>query len=223
MPKALRIVAFEEVDSPILEPVTKFGGQPVWLEEPTWPLHPETSLPLAFLAQVKLEPEIFGNIASQMAYIFFNDIGWETAVVLQPGRFDGLHSDAAIGPSTQRDGEPAPEFGVRLEPVEEPEYVPQKAGREWTDEEFKAYQAPLEFNKVGGTPAVFDEWHDFPDDDPEDWRLILQLYSCEVGARSLESNQVYLQVPFDVLYGDGGCGWVWLSKNGEEARMTVYG
>lgn len=38
MVQKLIIDRFAETASPIVQPVTKFGGQPFWLEKPTWPV-----------------------------------------------------------------------------------------------------------------------------------------------------------------------------------------
>jgi len=40
MPKK-HCIAFEKVSTPITEPVTKFGGQPVWISDPQWPVSRE--------------------------------------------------------------------------------------------------------------------------------------------------------------------------------------
>src|SRR5439155_783936 len=42
----------QRAGGPITARVTKFGGQPVWLEEPAWPLTPATGEPMEFVAQV---------------------------------------------------------------------------------------------------------------------------------------------------------------------------
>jgi hypothetical protein len=89
-------IEFVEVSRPIRELVTKFGGQPVWVERPQWPLSRSTNQPMQFICQIKLEPEIFGEIAAKMAYLFMtsDDLsnetwqhdGGENAVILQPGQ-----------------------------------------------------------------------------------------------------------------------------------------
>jgi len=52
---------FQIVESPseILEPITKFGGQPVWIAQPRWPLDPETNEQMMFLGQISLNQELF--------------------------------------------------------------------------------------------------------------------------------------------------------------------
>ncbi len=89
-------IEFIEAKKPILDPVTKFGGQPVWVAEPQWPLSAETGKPMRFICQIALSDELFGSNDAQMAYIFMTDgdecvdgtwepNGGENAVILQPG------------------------------------------------------------------------------------------------------------------------------------------
>ena len=66
-------VSFHSASAPITEPVTKFGGQPVWITEPEWPLSEETGEPMRFICQVTLYPELFGDVKGKMAYIFMTD------------------------------------------------------------------------------------------------------------------------------------------------------
>ena len=46
---------FVESEAPIREPVTKFGGQPVWLDAPAWPLSASQGRPMRFLGQILVE------------------------------------------------------------------------------------------------------------------------------------------------------------------------
>lgn len=87
-----RFLRFEKCDEPVREPVTKLGGQPVWLEEPEWPLSAETGDPMRFIGQVRLPGE-----QVRLGYIFMTEDdghGYETmdpeagenAFFAQPGR-----------------------------------------------------------------------------------------------------------------------------------------
>ncbi|GAA2112455.1 hypothetical protein [Actinomadura alba] len=81
---------FVSADGPVREPVTKIGGQPVWLEEPQWPLSRETGEPMRFLGQFALD-------GGRLAFLFMSGGGddyidgtWEpkggeNALVIQPG------------------------------------------------------------------------------------------------------------------------------------------
>src|SRR5689334_7009679 len=90
------LVTFHEVATPIREPVTKFGGQPVWIDRPAWPTGRKTGRPMRFICQVALDPLVFGIIPTRMAYLFMTDEeefvdgtyepeGGENAVVIQSG------------------------------------------------------------------------------------------------------------------------------------------
>jgi predicted DNA-binding WGR domain protein len=232
----LQIVGFAEVTEPITEAITKFGGQPVWLEEPRWPLSTETNAQLPFLCQIRLEPEIFGNIATRMAYIFFGHsygegkgfTDGESAVVLQPSNVlwrvdwgDALNSNthvvSAVGPTTIRKtlnfmgwhGKTT-EFLASLRPGHDPIGVSAEDWETWTEQRQDAYINAVQGHKIGGTadPA----WHEFQlEDGIEDWNLLLQLEPC--------SEQVE---GFEVSFGDGGMGWWWISKDGTRLDYSFY-
>src|SRR4051812_18836685 len=55
----LKIEQFRRVEQPVTEPVTKFGGQPVWLGEPAWPISRSDGVPMQFVCQVSV-PAFFG-------------------------------------------------------------------------------------------------------------------------------------------------------------------
>lgn len=62
-----------EISAPILEPVTKLGGQPVWLDTPQWPLSRALGTPMRFIGQFALASDIFGAYEAQLAYLFMTD------------------------------------------------------------------------------------------------------------------------------------------------------
>lgn len=63
----------QEVRAPILAPVTKLGGQPVWISEPQWPLSRALGAPMRFIGQFALAPDLFGSCEAQLAYLFMTD------------------------------------------------------------------------------------------------------------------------------------------------------
>ena len=63
-------IEFKLSHSPISKPITKFGGQPVWINQAQWPISKKTGKPMMFIGQIKLEPWLFGRIEGRMAYIF---------------------------------------------------------------------------------------------------------------------------------------------------------
>ena len=66
MPKK-QVIEIAETDLPITDPVTKFGGQPVWIDEPAWPLSRETGNPMRFIGQLELREEYGFNTPAKMA------------------------------------------------------------------------------------------------------------------------------------------------------------
>ncbi len=123
-------IEFVEVSAPITEAVTKFGGQPVWLTYPQWPISRSTGRPMQFIGQIALYPDLFSMDAGQlslfpdevvsvhghMAYLFITDVatngedagatwepdGGENAVIVQPGDVLTPVQNIADGPSLYR-------------------------------------------------------------------------------------------------------------------------
>ncbi|MFE6872562.1 hypothetical protein ACFVFS_39215 [Kitasatospora sp. NPDC057692] len=57
-------------DEPITAPVAKLGGEPVWLEEPCWPVDPVTGHPLVFIGQFPVPGDEL-----RLAYLFIGEDG----------------------------------------------------------------------------------------------------------------------------------------------------
>ena len=222
----------EGAGAPITERVTKFGGQPVWLDEPTWPLAPATETPMEFVAQVRLDPEVFGNQQETMAYLFVADAVWsedtwdpdsgESAVVIQPGEPPTVPTvDWPEGPTlhhlfNERGGpEPTPaescEFGVLAIPGVDPAPVNRETRRRWKADPWLEYLDKANGAlgtprgiKVGGDPYFFRDWPEaFP---PDRWRLLLQLDG---------------DLPFFLNLGTDGIGYV-LVRNDLRAGLFFW-
>jgi uncharacterized protein YwqG len=205
-------VSLHPAPLPIAEPVTRFGGQPVWLAEPEWPVSKETGEPMRFICQVALYPEIFGDVEGRMAYIFITDgdeyvdgtwepDGGENAVIVQPGGDNVPTQPLATGPTLYQMEEveghewlqPVPcEFTVELESGDDLE----RGGEDDRDEE--AYREL----KIGGTP-IFLQGEEYPEGGT--WHLLLQLDSASV--------------PFYVNFGDAGIGYAFISADGRKGKL----
>jgi uncharacterized protein YwqG len=215
-------IEFKLSDSPISKPVTKFGGQPVWINQIQWPISKKTGKPMMFICQIKLEPGLFGRIEGKMAYVFMTEDKkgdaqtWdpnsgENAIIIQPGsnRIKALPID--IGPSLSRlvkkKGttrcliEPC-EYSAKLELGKDPEYITEYEREDWGEITFKKYAKVLYGNKIGGTP-IFLQSDEFPKGGP--WNLLLQLDSTKV--------------PFSINFGDAGNGYAFISKDGKKAKF----
>lgn len=237
MKKKYRINFLESL-SPITEPVTKFGGQPVWIEKPEWAVSRSTGKPMMFIGQIRLEEEIFGQTESKMAYLFmteeedFVDGTWnpnsgENAVIIQPGGNNPPSAPIEIGQTInvfkEIPGEswlkPFPcEFAVEKaeivadieklfhdelddedadfedESAEEPDF-----STDDSDEEEPGFE-----NKLGGYPN-FLQAEEYPDENNENWNLLLQLDSGST--------------PFDINFGDLGIGYAFISKDGKTGKF----
>ncbi|MGW1641656.1 hypothetical protein [Streptomyces lavendulae] len=83
-------MTFRAAREPVTEPVSKFGGQPVWLDAPAWPVHPRSGEPLVFIGQFRVPGE-----EVRLAYLFLHEEGvvmggdtpedGEAVVLVQPG------------------------------------------------------------------------------------------------------------------------------------------
>ena len=215
-------IEFKEAKTPIQELVTKFGGQPVWVSQPQWPVSKKTGEPMRFICQIAIDPILFGACPARMAYLFITDgdqyvdgtwepDGGENAVILQPGSSSVQCSVISNGPTLYRmvkktfrkELKPQPcEFGVQLAVAEDEKYVPGEERSVWEESQRRQYAEKLDGNKIGGTP-VFLQADEFPT--PGDWRLLLQLDSTNL--------------PFYLNFGDAGMGYSFLSKDGMSAKF----
>ncbi|MDT0541180.1 MULTISPECIES: hypothetical protein [Streptomyces] len=190
MVPTLRIGAFVPAGVPITAPVTKFGGQPVWLSEPQWPVNDAWDEPMRFICQIELGA-VLGDVGrGKLAYVFvthaahgdetffdpdiaFPDEG-ANAVIVQPGGvYGGSTLPLATGPSLYHieDGSDA-EYTVRLQPDKDPDFRPQHDHGRPPPNDHDQYWEQISGAKIGGTPAFF-QGDDWPDGGP--WKLALQL------------------------------------------------
>jgi uncharacterized protein YwqG len=219
MPQKLTITGFHEVIEPITELETKFGGQPVWLENPMYPVNPVTQEPIPFLCQIKLEPKIFGQIEAKMAYIFFDtgeSIDWDNwAVVFQPGEYEILDGNGNKLEHNHLTGNQLPEqirkeFKVKLSFDSDKDFVVEDQRLEWSFEEFQDFQQQFFGQKIGGTPALYVDWM-APNSDLTDWNLLLQIDANSDAGFPLEIDGL----------SDNGLLWFYISKNGRQIYHSV--
>ena len=176
---------FQLVPSPTAaeNPITKFGGQPRWIDEPQWPLSRKTGKPMEFIGQIVLDPKIFGDIPGKVAYIFMSswdedraletwseDAG-ENAVIIQPGGTVPVKTKSlATGPSVEL----SQTFAYGYQPVElmaelifEEELVPDSFSDSFTGFDCEV-RDDWSVDKIGGNPV-------FIQDDSGGANLILQM------------------------------------------------
>ena len=212
-----KTIEFQISDSPIRDSVTKFGGQPVWLEGPQWPISRELEKQMNFICQIKLTDDLFPGSEGKVAYIFMSDDeqyvdgtwepdGGENAVIIQPNGIPQVEvKNIATGPTLQNYAEVAGkdklqpidvELKVNLIPSEDPEFVQENVCFDFSEEENEKYSNSLSGNKIGGTPG-FLQGDEFPNKETP-WVLLMQLDSC--------------RVPFTLNFGDSGISYAFINK-----------
>lgn len=203
---------------PISDVVTKFGGQPVWLENRVVPVSRRTEKPMTFIGQVLIPEQWYADQLPRMAYIFMTGAGFdhnaetwdptagETAVVIQVKRTNPPPTEPY--PDTlccweERHLERLEvlcEYAVDESPVEEAAYVPQAELDSLAASERDSITESWCGNKIGGSP-YWIQYEEFPFDD---WRLLLQL-----------EDGTY---PFNLNLGTG-IGYVFLNTDCTEGKL----
>lgn len=186
-------IRFVEAAEPISEPVTKFGGQPVWLDAPAWPLSATSGRPMRFLGQIRLggDPvrlgylfltEDFSDDPDQFVDNTWDPHGGENAFFAQPGESADSYQVASIskGPTF------GPDHHVELAPHESTVDSEDYSSRLW------------------GAPGWLQN-EEHPDEDGT-WRFVLQLDSAD-------------DVPFDLNFGDAGVGYAFIDDNSGQGRF----
>ena len=206
--KEIQDKVFVKSETQITKPVTKFGGQPVWIEKPEWAVSLSTGNPMRFICQIALDQELFENSESKMAYIFMTDEeeyvdgtwepdGGENAVIIQPSGNNPNSVYLEAGPSLYEMREVENEEFLQPFDCEfSIESVLSEDEEEFEEGEFE--------NKMGGYP-YFLQGEEYPSEVKEEWNLLLQLDSASV--------------PFEINFGDSGVGYAFISKNGKTGKF----
>lgn len=230
---------FQIVESPakISEPINKFGGQPVWIAEPSWPLDPETGEQMLFLGQIALDQELFPDSDGTMVYIFFGESSEPIyneafAVVIQTA--ENVHTSGdeiefvkeATGPTIYELDEEHEavykEYRVVLEPKENEDSIPLEERYTINDLDydtgFHFTRPEIAGNKIGGQP-IYIEGLDIPPEQftSNEWLLLLQLAPKKGYWDNLQPNFY----PFHMELGEFGILTVFISKDYTKAICYV--
>lgn len=178
-----------EAAEPIREPVTKFGGQPVWQDAPEWPLSAESGRPMRFLGQILLPGE-----QTRLGYLFLTEEydedgaqeatwdpkGGENAFFAQPGQPADFYQVASIrsGPTF------GPDHHVELTSHEPVEGSDDLGSRLW-----------------GAPTWLQDEEHP-----GQSWQFVLQLDTAD-------------ELPFELDFGTKGIGYAFVDEQRGEGRF----
>ena len=181
---------------PVRERTTKFGGQPAWIDAPTWPLGADGG-PMTFMAQFAI-PGVEG-----MAYLFidpsdpsdvdYSDQGAFGCLLMQPGPPPSRHLAQAHGPTYASEVSglegfvPRPHWRMI-------EYLPTlEPGFDYTDWEALRADPPggrdddRDWNKIGGTPRYLQNGPQ----DPDRWRFLFQFTAGHVGHELGDGAECY--------------------------------
>lgn len=212
-------IEFKAAGSVVTGAVTKFGGQPNWLEESQWPISSELGSPMRFICQIKLTDDLFPGCEGKMAYIFMTEDeeyvdgtwepdGGENAIIIQPnGEPQVKVRNIDTGPTLQNYVEVTGkdrlqpidiELSVDLTVSEDPKFIPEAVRFDLPDEDCEKYCNKLEGNKIGGTPSFLQN-DEFPGE-MDEWLFLMQLDSCGV--------------PFSINFGDSGISYAFINKKG---------
>jgi hypothetical protein len=228
--------AFKIIDSHtvISEATTKFGGQPVWIHNPQWPLCPETGEKMLFLGQVALDQKLFPNTNDIVVYLFFSEeseplYNEAFAAVIQTKEITNVNNQEVMedtGPELYElddDREKVyKEYGVVVQPVEEEEMVTTLSARySFRDLDYSTgytFSRPdLAGCKIGGQP-LFIQQSSTPELFSSDlWIHILQLAPTQGYFTGLQPNFY----PFLMELGEFGILNVFLSKDLKRSAFLV--
>ena len=234
-------ITFRRVDEPVTQPVTKFGGQPVWIDGPAWPLSRSLNRPMRFICQIALDG-LGLKTPAKMAYLFMTEeyptyppgdhsdfvgelarsayetcfpLSGENAVILQPGppmtASPVVETVDAVVGPTLRQFE---HDGNGVWTSDVVEFVTDLTSR--PDVEFVTEAERFEMSDEA--MANHDE----------------RIADCKVGGTPAflqgdefpfeTGSQLLAQLdedglPFEINFGDMGTGYAFLSEDGRDARF----
>jgi len=221
MVKKYQMTSFERLEEKPAKPVTKFGGQPDWLEEPQWPTSKKwEGRPMTFLGQIVLDKGMLGNDEYVIAYVFQTRPGedgedifdpyideWgsgEHAVIIQPGGETACETkNVKEGPSLSDEFDNLYEYTPTLEEGHDPDFIKREDLGEMEEPEKAEYRKQIHGKKIGGVPHFFmgDEWPD------GDWKLLLQMDGDEL--------------PFVLELGDLGTLFAFITSDFKQGGLLV--
>jgi uncharacterized protein YwqG len=213
MPTCISI-DFVPSNQPLIGLVTKFGGFPVWLEDPEVPLSRRTGDPMTFVGQIVVPPGLRPDEQIYVAYVFMTGAGFddrametwnpedgETAVILQKGTQSPTMSSTypqllKRWEKSDRGRVEVPcEYAVVESPVQEAPYMSfDQLDQLSDDDQMRSFES-WRGHKIGGSPYwLQNEEFPFPDS-----RLLLQL---EDGTYPFSLN---LGTGVGYVFIDSGC------------------
>jgi hypothetical protein len=190
---------------------------------------------MRFICQIALDPALFGDIPTRMAYLFvadwdyesvFPDIfepdGGENALIIQPGgTWSGPSLPLREGPSLYRRSNPTHQPGqweqTSCEFAVEGHYGEDHDAGAWDTyprdpDASNAYWTALQEDKIGGTPTPTPFGPRFSSTSSE-WRLLLQINAKDNAAGN--GDPFYLNLAYD------GVGYAFISPDGRAGKFLA--
>lgn len=172
------LITLEERNEPITDLITKFGGQPTWLNKPQWPISKYTQKPMQFICQIVLDKKLFPNTLGTVAYIFMADedeglsISWEyeagdNAVIIQNGNVPSFVNISENNENHTLEKE----YMVTYTDHDDLPFVSEDDRCKLSNDEYDHYYSKKKYTKIGGEPA-FVQGDDFPEG--KGWKLLCQ-------------------------------------------------
>lgn len=192
-----RSFELQPVEQPISSHVTKFGGQPVWIGEPTWPLGADGG-PATFMAQFEL-PDGDG-----LAYLFldasapFSDP--PAVLFAQPGLPPESFIAESAGPTFASEVRGAPRYASRMVFRRVESLAVLEPGFDFDDWDLFQDDPAAErddhrdWNKLGGTPRWLQG---VEEPTGPGWRFLFQFTAASVGHEMADGAEVYGHVNED--------------------------
>lgn len=209
---------FVQVAEPVTALVTKFGGQPVWLESAAWPVSRRMGQPMVFVGQIRIPDFINPHGDLRMAYIFmtldsevdntYDPNGGENKVIIQKANLQAQPTAAEQGPSLWFDNVVGDqvnplmpcEFLLECTLVDDGEYISEAEFHDLPHHEYERAYDLWSHDKIGGNPL----WYQYEEFPYTPSKLLLQL--SDEG------------VPFFVNFGCG-TAYVLTDESVQEAKM----
>jgi hypothetical protein len=201
-------------NSTIDVPVSKFGGQPVWLTKNEWPVSKSTGYPLKFLCQIVLDQRVFEHAKNKIAYLFLEEdlcpnwlpywkpVKQDSALIIQSGIYNAENStNGNDGPTIT-----STEYIVELTETNDPNRLEETIVEEYHQKKnwhkIRQYNESLEGNKLGGTP-FFDRSYTYPS--TANTTLLLQIDPTNL--------------PFELKLGKFGMLYAFLSSSYDKGEI----
>lgn len=221
MIKKFDIIKINKLEEKVNKPITKFGGQPIWIGKEEWPVSMGwENKKMMFVGQIAIKKGMLGNEKDLMVYIFIThpenyeddffdpDIaeweGGENAVIIQT--YEDMTSkiiQTSEGPMLFDKNNERYEYVPILKQGYDPEFLTSEQYRKLDSEQQKKYFDLIDTNKIGGTPNFFRE-DAFPEGE---WILLLQL-KCNF-------------LPFVLRVGSMSMLYVFISKDFKRAGLLI--